>query len=274
VRTASILIRTKNEARSLGSTLDAVFSQSLPPHEVFVIDSGSRDRTLEIAARYPVRIIRLSPKGWSYPRALNIGAREATGEFIVCLSAHCPPARRDWLARLLRHFDDPNVAAVWGPNHYRGSALSEPGPPIRQEPGTYGYENRKWGMANANSCLRRSLWHAFPFDESMPATEDKAWGKEAMDRGYSLVYDPAAGVWHERHSVIRSFRRSSAVRAGYEVMFPDRRESTWVEVRDLVRLMLRKLILHARARNTGGLLRAARMLPSALAALLGRVMRR
>ena len=274
MRTASILIRTKNEARSLGSTLDAVFSQSVPPHEVFVIDSGSRDRTLEIAARYPVRIIKLSPKGWSYPRALNIGAREATGEFIVCLSAHCPPARSDWLANLLRHFDDPKIAAVWGPNHYRGSALPEPEAPIRQEPGAYGYANRKWGMANANSALRRSLWYAFPFDESMPATEDKAWGREAMDRGYSLVYDPAAGVWHERHSAIRSFRRSRAVRAGYEIMFPGRKESIWVEVRDLGRLILRKLVFHARTHKASNLLHDARRLPSALAALLGKVMRR
>jgi rhamnosyltransferase len=269
--TASILIRTKDEAKNLSRTLDAVFSQTIPPHEVFIIDSGSRDRTLEIAARYPVMIIELSPKGWSYPRALNIGARKATGEFLVCLSAHCPPARPDWLANLLRHFDDPKVSAVWGPNHYRGSTLPKPEPPIRQEPGSYTYETRKWGMANCNSALRRSLWAAFPFDESMPAAEDKAWGREAMARGYVLVFDPAAGVWHERHSLIGAFHRSRAIRAGYECMFPGQREPARVEVAELVRLILRKFVYHLRAPNVRNLLHDVRKLPTAIAALFGRI---
>jgi rhamnosyltransferase len=274
VRTASILIRTKNEARSLGTTLDAVFSQSLSPHEVFVIDSGSRDQTLAIAARYPVKIIEMSPTGWSYPRALNVGAREATGEFIGCLSAHCPPARGDWLANLLRHFDDSSIAAVWGPNHYRGSALPEPGPPVRQVPGSYSFANRKWGMANCNSILRRSLWQEIPFDESLPATEDKAWGREVMQRGYSLIYDPAAGVWHERHSAANSFRRSRAIRAGYEAMFPGHREPVWTETRDLTRLIFHKLVLHVRGLSMTDLRYEVLMLPSALASLLGRIIHR
>jgi rhamnosyltransferase len=274
MRTASILIRTKNEARSLGATLDAVFAQSVPPHEVFVIDSGSRDRTLEIAARYPVKIIKLSPEGWSYPRALNIGAQEATGEFIVCLSAHCPPARNDWLANLLRHFDDPKVAAAWGPNHYRGSALPLAEPPSRQDPGSYSFETRRWGMANCNSVLRRSLWEEIPFDESLPATEDKAWGRDVMNRGYSLVYDPAAGVWHERHSATNSFRRSRAIRAGYEAMFPGQREPTLSEAVELSRLILRRLVLHVRGGSTSELRYEVRMLPSALASLLGRIIHR
>lgn len=274
MRTASILIRTRNEARSLGATLDAVFSQSVPPHEVFVIDSGSRDRTLAIAARYPVKIIQMSPNGWSYPRALNVGARQATGEFIGCLSAHCPPARENWLANLLRHFDDPSIAAAWGPNHYRGSALPEPRPPIRQDPGSYNFANRKWGMANCNSVLRRSLWQEIPFDESLPATEDKAWGREVMKRGYSLIYDPAAGVWHERHSTVNSFRRSRAIRAGYEAMFPGRREPVWTETRDLSRLIFHKLVLHARGLSMTDLRHEVVMLPSALASLLGRIIHR
>jgi rhamnosyltransferase len=274
MRTTSILIRTRNEARSLGATLDAVFSQTVPPHEVFVIDSGSRDRTLQVAANYPVEIIELPQQGWSYPRALNIGARAATGEFIVCLSAHCPPARSDWLANLLRHFDDPTVAAAWGPNHYRGSTLPDPQPPTRQYPGSYNYENRKWGMANCNSVLRRSLWEKIPFDESLPATEDKAWGREVMNRGYSLVFDPAAGVWHERHSPLGSFRRSRAIRAGYQAMFPGNREPAWSEAKELVKLIVQKLISHASGRGKTNLRYEIMMLPSAVASLLGRIINR
>ena len=268
MKTASILIRTKNEARSLGATLDAVLEQDLAPHEVFVIDSGSHDATLEVAARYPVRIMRIPPREWSYSRALNLGAREATGEFIVCLSAHCPPIRRTWLATLLRHFDDPRVAAVWGPNLSPGRHAPIMDPPIRQEPGTYTVANRRFGLVNSNSALRRSLWLEFPFDESLPATEDKKWGQEAMARGYCLVHDPQAAVWHERHPAINSFKRNRAVMAGYVILFPELQSQgnpLWITLRGA----FRKIAFHIRTRDAAKLRLDLRTAPSKLAAVVG-----
>jgi rhamnosyltransferase len=269
VKTASIIIRTKNEARSLGQTLNAVFAQELPPHEVFVIDSGSRDATLEIASRYPVLIRRIHPREWNYSRALNMCAREATGEFLVCLSAHCPPIRPDWLYKLLRHFDGPEVAAVWGPNLSPGRHQLVGGEPIRQEPGTYTVDTRMFGLVNSNSALRRSLWLEFPFDESLPATEDKAWGMEAMARGFSIVHDPEAAVWHIRHPALESFKRNRAVMAGYAMLFPElsrgRENPAWVVVRG----SWRKVVFHLRARDAAKLWLDIRSFPSTLAAIFG-----
>ena len=269
MKTASVIIRTKNEAGGIRATLDAVFGQELAPHQVFVIDSGSRDATLEIASRYPVHIRRIDPREWSYSRALNVCAEEATGEFIVCLSAHCPPIHRDWLTKLLRHFDDPKVAAVWGPNLSPGRHRFEGGPPIRQDPGTYNADTRLFGLVNSNSALRRSLWLEFPFDESLPATEDKAWGMEAMARGYSLVHDPEAAVWHIRHPPLMSFRRNRAVMAGYAILFPElaraRENPLWV----LVRGTWKKVLFHVRARDASKLWLDLRSAPSTLAAIFG-----
>jgi rhamnosyltransferase len=272
MKTASLLIRTKNEARSLGATLSAVFTQTVSPHEVFIIDSGSRDRTLDIAARWPVRIIEVSPVGWSYPKALNIGAREATGEFLVCLSAHCPPVHEQWLANLLRHFDDASVAAAWGPTIRRWSTKTAGGSPVRQEPGSYNFATRQWGMNNANSALRRNLWVEFPFDEQLPATEDKAWGMRVMDRGYALVYDPSAGVWHERHPSTHSFRRAKAVMAGYRLLFPEVRQSTAGELRKIARMVKHEFAASVRTRNLRKLVSDSKKLVSVLMAVLGKLM--
>lgn len=268
MRTASILIRTKNEERSLDETLRRVFGQSVRPHEVFIIDSGSRDRTLQIAGRYPVKTIRLPQKGWSYPGALNAGARNATGEFLVCLSAHCLPLSEDWLANLLRHFDDPLVAAVWGPS-YPVLTVAHASAPIRQEPGSYTYENRTWGLSNSNSALRRRLWLEFPFDESLPATEDKAWGREAMARGFCLVYDPAAAVHHGKHTVVNSYRRSRAIHAGYRALFPELATSGGGEY-NLGRRFWRKLVRHAHQRSLADFTHDVRRFPSLLAGVLGK----
>lgn len=193
----------------------------MQPHEVIVIDSGSTDETLTIAKRYPVVLLEMTPEKWSYPRALNIAATHATGEILVCLSAHSIPWDGEWLARLVAHFDDERVAAVWGqelnPSRIRPTA----GEIVRQTKGLYKAENRSWGMSNANSALRRSLWVELPFDEQLPAAEDKAWAKAMIDRGWTIVYEPEAVTLHARHSPLRAYRRNRAVMQGYHMIFPE-----------------------------------------------------
>ncbi|CAN5899313.1 hypothetical protein BH23ACT5_BH23ACT5_10590 [soil metagenome] len=221
VGSASVLVRTLNEGDFLAATLETVLGQTVTPHEVFVIDSGSTDRTLSIARSYPVRIIEIPPREWSYPRALNVGARQATGEYIVCLSAHSVPADETWLASLLAPLEDPAVAAVWGQDLNPSELHPVPGPPQAMAAGSYTVETRSWGLSNANSALRRELWAAHPFDEQMPAAEDKSWARDMMDRGWTVVYQPSAITHHERHSARRAFRRNQAVMGGYRMMFPE-----------------------------------------------------
>ncbi len=267
--TASVLIRTKNEARHLAETLEGVLKQSVPPLEVLVIDSGSTDATLEVAARYPVTILRIPPEDWSYPGSLNLGARRASGEILVCLSAHCPPVDDEWLANLLRHFDDPAVAAAWGPGLRPGRPVPVPDRPIYQRPGCYTVANRTWGLSNANSALRRSLWETFPFDERLPAAEDKAWGREAMARGYSIVYEPAAAVWHETHAVAAAFRRNRAVMEGFRMIFPELEAPQAGLVRRVLAAAWRVLRYNLRNRDLRTLGLDLRRAPSTLAALIG-----
>jgi len=270
--TASILIRTKNEARSLGATLKQVSSQTLPPFEIFIIDSGSHDETLEIAARFPVQIIDIPQREWSYSRALNLGAAQAKGEIIVCLSAHCLPTDNHWLERLLRHFDDPSVAAAWGPSCRPDRPLPPPQPPTRQQPGDYTLETRTFGLENSNSALRRALWLEFPFDESLPATEDKAWAMEAMKRGYSLIFDPSAAVWHEAHSASNSFRRNRSVLVGFRMLFPGLDKPAHQMIANLGLRVLKKIGFHANLRDPKRLLTDLSRAPSIVAGVLGKVL--
>src|SRR5207244_5014936 len=90
----SIVIRCRDEARSLGPVLEAVLAQEgAPAAEVVALDSGSRDGTLALLARYPVRVEHLAR--FTYGTALNRGAALARGALVVYLSAHCRPLPRD-----------------------------------------------------------------------------------------------------------------------------------------------------------------------------------
>ncbi len=58
-----IVIRTFNEADLLSRTLDAVLGQKEQPFEIVLVDSGSQDKTLEIASRYnQIKIIEINKK--------------------------------------------------------------------------------------------------------------------------------------------------------------------------------------------------------------------
>ena len=44
--------------------------------------------------------------------------------------------------------------------------------------------------------IRRDLWEALPFDETIAGVEDRDWAKRVLGRGYRVVYEPAASVYH------------------------------------------------------------------------------
>ncbi len=264
---ASIIIRTKNEAKYLASTLDAILDQTQRPHEIFIIDSGSADDTIEIARRYPVRILTIEPERWNYSRAINIAAAHATGEVLICLSAHCRPIDEHWLASLTQHLTDPTVAGVWGPGYQPGREVPHPGLAERQL--TYGPENRSWGLSNSNSAIRRSLWQELPFDETLPATEDKAWAMAMLARGLVIVHEPAAAVWHAAHDPKNAFRRNRAVQSGYDLIFPELSSSAVRQAAIIARRASQLTRQRLESRDFSGFARDLMRLPAALASLSG-----
>src|SRR5205823_6231841 len=85
----SVVVRTYNEEAALPVLLDGLRSQRENRFEVVVVDSGSTDRTREIAAMcrdVNVRLVDL--ERFTYGRALNVGIEAARGRFVAFLSAH------------------------------------------------------------------------------------------------------------------------------------------------------------------------------------------
>jgi glycosyltransferase involved in cell wall biosynthesis len=87
----SVVIPTYNAESLIRETLQSVLTQTSLPDEVIVVDDASTDRTLdvvdELADATPVciRVIRLARNSGTPPTPLNIGIREARGEWIALL---------------------------------------------------------------------------------------------------------------------------------------------------------------------------------------------
>ena len=110
----SIIIRCLNEEQHIGRLLSGIMEQTTQAVEIIVVDSGSTDATLSIAARYPVRIISIRPEDFSFGYALNVGCQAAQADILLFASAHVYPVYKDWLAQMLAPFANPKVALVYG----------------------------------------------------------------------------------------------------------------------------------------------------------------
>ena len=80
----SVVVPTKNASRTLDKCLRSILEQSLGDVEIVVVDNGSSDATESIARAYRASFVRHGPE-----RAFqkNMGARVATGEYVVFIDA-------------------------------------------------------------------------------------------------------------------------------------------------------------------------------------------
>ncbi|OAO89068.1 hypothetical protein AXX17_ATUG04840 [Arabidopsis thaliana] len=112
----SLVIAAYNEENVIVKTIISILGSDYPAFEILVVDDGSSDLTAQVvrtafAGDERVRVIT-KPNGGK-ASAVNVGFREAKGEFIVALDADTLIAP-DAITLLIRHFVDDSVAAVSG----------------------------------------------------------------------------------------------------------------------------------------------------------------
>jgi glycosyltransferase involved in cell wall biosynthesis len=107
----SFIVPTLNEKLRIGKALESIMSQDYPePVEVILADGGSVDGTIEIAKRYGCRILQDPTK---LPEARMFAAfRQAHGEICIFMDADNCLRGNDWLNKMLKPFEDPQVQAV------------------------------------------------------------------------------------------------------------------------------------------------------------------
>ncbi len=191
----SIIIRTKNEERWIEQCLKKIYNQKYKNFEVIIIDNNSKDKTIQKAKKFPVKVLKI--KKFLPGKAINYGINNSNGQIIVCLSAHCIPITDDWLGKIIKNLEDTKVAGIYGrqkPLSYssdfdKRDLLNLFGPEKRiQKKDTF--------FHNANSAFTRKIWKKIPFDSKTPHIEDRIWGNEVIKRGYKIIYEPAAAVYH------------------------------------------------------------------------------
>lgn len=81
----SIIIPVYNVEKYIKRCLDSVFNQTYKDYEIIVVNDGTKDNSMEIVQKYPVKIVNQKNQGLSVAR--NTGVKHATGKYLVFLDS-------------------------------------------------------------------------------------------------------------------------------------------------------------------------------------------
>lgn len=236
----SIVIRAFNEDKHIGKLFSGIQVQQYPEKEIILVDSGSSDKTLQIASEYPVKVVHISSSDFTFGRALNRGIAATSGDFIVIISAHCYPVYPDWLDALLEPFVDGQVAVSYGKqrgadsNHYSEhqffrTYFPDISQPNQGQPFTH----------NANAAIRKSLWEFHPYDEQLTGLEDLAWSSWAKEEGYKVAYMAEAEIIHIHEETFQQVHnRYKREAIAMKQILPESKFS----LRNLFSMLIRKIL--------------------------------
>lgn len=222
-------------ARDAQATLPALLAALMPQivargdAEAIVVDSGSRDRTGDLAAAAGARVLREDRPGAAAAR--NAGMRVARGELVAFLDSDCIP-RPGWLGHIAGALQD--APAIGGTG---GRILAAPSTNLlARHAERAGYIMQEEGLGDpflpylltANCCYRRAaLERLGGFDEELRSGEDTdlAWRMQLQLR-LGVAFAPEAVVEHVHRTTLRGLWRQW-VRYGWggvqlEERFPDR----------------------------------------------------
>ena len=215
----SIIIVNWNHDQYLKICLDSLLTQKYKNFDIYIVDNGSQDGSLQrIANDYPEHICWKFPNNQGFSKAFNWGVNHTNSEFVLSLNPDVF-VRQDFLqemvkaicgddnvgivsAKLLR-FDEPTILDSTGLfiNRFRRPYDRGQGETDR---GQYDTSLQIFGACGAAALYRRSMLVDIAleneyFDEdffSYYEDADLAW--RAQLRGWSARYAPHAVATHVR----------------------------------------------------------------------------
>jgi len=201
----SIIIPIYNEEKYIKACIQSILDSDFPKEnmEILLVDGMSSDRTREIiqnlSAEYNF-ILLLDNQKKTAPIAMNIGVKEAKGEYIFILSAH---ARYDvnYFGTLVEYINTLNADCVGGVletdvknKNIKSNAIKE----VLMHP--FGVGNASFRIGSneirlvdtvAFGCYRKNTFETYGlFDEKLTRNQDIEFNKRIVNGGGKIYLVP------------------------------------------------------------------------------------
>ncbi|WP_419817092.1 glycosyltransferase [Glaciibacter flavus] len=214
-----------NGQRYLAEILDSIAEQDFDGDvETLVIDSGSTDDTLAIAAdRVRVHVHRIPPAEFGHGRTRAFAARLARAPIVAYLTHDATPASNAWLRELTAPLLDGRAEAVVGrqiprPHAFpllkydirRAFAAQGRGSDVVVRDGTdlsdIALDDAAFYSDVNAAAFRSILVDVVPYRD-VAYSEDFVFARDLLRAGFRKAYAPAAAVVHSNDATVREYRQ-------------------------------------------------------------------
>jgi succinoglycan biosynthesis protein ExoA len=224
MKSITVVVPVRNEARSIEQTLRTLLTQDYPRDlfEVIVADGGSTDETVPIVRELQGEFSNLQllfNPGRLSSAARNTAIRHMSGDFAVVVDGHCHIPDRRYLRHLVSAFEESGAACLGRPQ-----PLDVPNPTLFQaavavarssrlghnpDSDIYSDEAKFVEPQNTAIAYRREVFHRVGlFDERFDACEDVEFNHRVFEEKLSCFFSPTVKiVYHPRTSWLGLFRQ-------------------------------------------------------------------
>jgi len=215
----SIIIPTYNAQSYLPKLLESIKNQSIKDFELIIIDSSSKDKTVEIAKQYTENVVAIPQREFDHGGTRAKAAQMAKGEVLVFLTQDALPFDEFAIDNIVKIFNDEKVGAVYGRQvsyeetshfgkhlrvfNYKDTSYKRDKRDISQ----YGLKTAF--LSDSFAAYRKSALESIGwFKDGLILGEDTYAGAKMILAGHTLAYVAEAKVYHSHsYTVTEEFKR-------------------------------------------------------------------
>ena len=202
--TVAIIMRAKDEMPYVEETLRMLKQQTFSDFDLFAVDSGSTDGSLQALEKYGCALHRIKPEAYIPGPVLNDAVRRTEHKLIVLLNADAVPCSNRWLESLIRPVMEGEADAVFSRQEARADAHFI----VKYDyDRAYRAENTGPDFFSAVACaFRRKIWESRPFPETGYA-EDARWATDQVRMGNRFQLQEDSVVIHSHNYTLKELYR-------------------------------------------------------------------
>ena len=217
----SVIIPCYNCEKKIAECINSLLLQKTKhKYEIITVNDGSTDKTEKIMKEINSNKVKyFSQKNSGPAKARNFGAKKAGGEIILFIDSDCV-AEKNWLEEMINPFETKNVAAVQGAYITKQKEIIARFSQIEIEER---YEKMKkadeidW-VGSYSAGYKKNIFDELGgFDESFPIAsgEDPELSYKVAEKGYKIIFNPKAIVYHTHPASLKKYLRTKFFRAYY-----------------------------------------------------------
>ena len=202
------LIPVYNSGRFIKKSLDLVLNQSYPVKEVYIIDDGSKDNTVEIcekigksSAKIKVYIVKRKHTGMR-GNMLNDTLKKISCDLIWIVEADAYHDK-DFLKNMIQNFSDPRVGGMIG-REYPMEVKTFLDKCRFLE---FDFKYKNYNPYTAWVVRKKALEKIRGFSENTWLFDDVLLGNDLKKAGYKILFEPDSKRYHFQKTSVKALLR-------------------------------------------------------------------